>query len=739
MAGAGFEAVGSKLRVPERRRGLVARPELIGALEAGRAHRLTVVSAPTGFGKTSAVSAWAQDSPARFAWVALDERDDDPTRFWGHVVAAIEAAAPELPQTAGRRLRGPGVSIADEVLPALVNELAHVAEPLVLVLDDLHVIESAEIHAGLEYVLERPGPDVHVVLATQAAPPLRLGALRAAGEVAELGLEQLRFDAEETAALLNGTHGLGLDPLALADLQRRTEGWVAGLNLIALSLRESTDRADLMARMPVDDRRLVGYLWDEVAARQPAGTREFLIRTAVLERLSGPLCDAVAQCRDSAELLEALERDNLFVVPLDGEGEWFRYHTLFRTMLLRRLAPDQAADLHRRASAWFAEHGEMRGAIEHALRAGDVHVAADTLRRNWLALYSAGHATDAIGWIDRLPEPTLADYPELALARAGMARAMGRSGEVEPWLRRAEDAALAKTDERERRELAAGVARQRAMLRLSQADVGEAVRLARIAVELRPGDSPDVAADHYFLAICLFWTDATGEAEALLRGYLEGTPPGEQDVRRVFAMALLAAVHAGRGELDAAERLASESLATSEARGLGEHPPTELAFVADGIVALARSDSERAEARLEHAAMLARRGGDRVEIAHALLWLGRARARSGDGTGAADALEAARGLLGGARVPALVTVAALLRDEIGAQPAAEAGEDGDALSAAELRVLELLPSDLTYREIAAELYLSLNTVRTHGQRIRRKLGASTRDEAVSAARRLQLI
>jgi LuxR family maltose regulon positive regulatory protein len=317
---------------------------------------------------------------------------------------------------------------------------------------------------------------------------------------------------------------------------------------------------------------------------------------------------------------------------------------------------------------------------------------------------------------------------------------MGRAGEVEPWLRRAEDAALVRADEGERRELAAGVARQRAMFRLSQADVGEAVRLARIAVELRPGDSPDVGADHYFLAVCLFWTDSTREAEALLGGYLESTPPGEQDVRRVFAMALLAAIHAGRGELEAAERLVEESLATSEARGLAEHPPTELAFVADGIVALARDDPERAEAQLEHAAMLARRGGDHVEIAHALLWLGRSRARSGDATGAADALEAARALLGGARVPRLVTTAAALEAEIGARrPDPEPGDDGDALSAAELRVLELLPSDLTYREIAAELYLSLNTVRTHGQRIRRKLGASTRDEAVSTARRLELI
>ncbi len=505
------------------------------------------MSTPTGFGKTSILTEWGAASPARFAWVSLDEGDGDASRFWSYVVAAVEGAAPELPGTAGRRLRGAGVAIADEVLPVLVNELTTLTQPLVLVLDDYHVIDAEDVHAGVNYLLERLGPDVHVVIATQTNPLLRLGRLRARGELNEYRAEELRFTEAEVAALLNGTHGLRLAPEEVNGLHRRTEGWVAGLNLVALSLRDTGDRAAFMAGMPVEDRFLVDYLWDEVVARQTPETREFLMRTAVLERLSSSLCDAVVARRDSADMLAALERSNLFVVPLDAERRWFRYHTLFRAMLVRQLerfAPEAVADLHRRASAWFSDHGDLHGTIEHAICAGDVHVAADALRRHWLALYSGGQASELIAWIDRLPAETLAGYPELALARAGVARAMGRIDEVDPWLDRAERLAREAHDERERRELLAGVARQRAMRRLSLADVGEAVRLARAAVALRPEDSPEAVSERFFLAVCLFWTGSTRECETLLRAYLAAVEPGEQDVRRVFALALLALAHA---------------------------------------------------------------------------------------------------------------------------------------------------------------------------------------------------
>jgi ATP/maltotriose-dependent transcriptional regulator MalT len=745
-AGDEFVAVTTKLLVPERRSGMVARPQLIAALEAGRPRRATVIAAPTGFGKTSALAEWASESPARFAWVSLDPGDDDPIRFWNYVVAAVEGTAPEVPDTAARRLRGPGVAISDEILPVLVNDLTTLAQPLVLVLDDYHVIDAENIHAELQYLLERLGPDVHVVLSAQTVPPLRLGRLRARNELNECRTETLRFTEAEVAELLNGTHGLRLGPDELAGVHRRTEGWVAGLNLVALSLREADDRAAFLAGLPVDDRYLVDYLWDEVVAGQPPATRDFLMRTAVLERLSSELCDAVLEHRDSAEMLLELERSNLFVVPLDAERRWFRYHGLFRAMLLRQLeryAPDSVADLHRRASAWFADRGDLHGAIEHAIAAGDMHIAADTLCRTWSDLYSAGKANEVIGWIDRLSPEAIAEYPDLALARGGMSRAMGRPmAEIQPWLELAERAARDAADEHRRAELTAGVARQRSMLRLGQCDVGEGVRLARAAVAVRPAGSPEAPSDSYFLALCLFWTGASREAETRLRTYLDTVPPGELDARRVYAMALLAVAHASRDDIEAAQPLVDEALDTIEARGQTEHPPSELAYVALGIVLLARGDVEAAEDWLEHAAALARRGADRIEIAHSLLWLGRSRVRAGDTGGAAEALDTARAALGGALVPVLVPLVEALEAEIrDAPPAPEPELDADANepSPSELRVLELLPTGLTYREIASRLELSLPAVRAHNQRIRRRLGVSTRAEAVTAARRLELL
>jgi LuxR family maltose regulon positive regulatory protein len=746
-AGGEFVAVATKLLVPELRAGLVPRPALIDALESGRTRRATLVAAATGFGKTSALAEWAATSPARFAWLSLDEGDDDPNRFWSYLVAAIDRAVPELPSTAARRLRGPGVMIADEVLPVLVNELTTPAQPLVIVLDDYHVITDDEIHAGVQYLLERLGSDVHVVIAAQSVPPLRLGRLRARGELNECRAETLRFSGPEVAALLNGAHGLGLDPEELAGVYRRTEGWVAGLNLVALSLRDTDDRAAFLAGLPVDDRFLVDYLWDEVVAGQPEDTRTFLMRTAVLERLSSELCDAVLDRDDSADMLLALERSNLFVVPLDSERRWFRYHGIFRAMLVRQLerfSPDSVAELHRRASAWFAERGDLAGTIEHALSAADWHTAAETLRRSWLGLYSDGKANDMIGWLARLPRTTIAEYPELALARGGVSRAMGRPiEEVEPWFALAEHAARDTDDAELRANLTAGVARQRAMLRLNEGNVGEAVRLGRAAVAARPPGSVEGPSDSYFLAICLFWTGlASREAETRLRDFLDAAPPGDMDVRRVYAMALLAVAHAQRGEIDVAERLVEESLKISEGRNQTEHPSNQLVYVAAGIVLLARGDVEGAEDLFEHAAALARRGADAVEIVHALLWLGRCRVRAGDPGGAAEALEAARALLPDALVPVLVSLTDEVDAEVRAAPApppVELTAEANGFSEDEQRVLELLPTGLTYREIATRLDVPLPAVRSHNQRIRRKLGVSTRAEAVTAARRLDLL
>ncbi|MBV9001046.1 MAG: AAA family ATPase [Solirubrobacterales bacterium] len=736
--------VRTKLLVPALRPGMVSRPNLVALLERGRLRKLTLVCAPTGWGKTSLLAQWALTAAgAQFAWLSVDRGDDEPLRFWRYFVAALATVEPAAAEDAQRRLAGPAVSIADEVLPALLNDLAALEQDLVLVLDDFHLLGSPQISAQLVYLLDHLPPSAHVAIATQTEPLLRLGRVRALGDLVELRGDLLRFSEQEAAALLNGTQGLELAPEEVLSLQRRTEGWVAGLNLAAMSLKQGNTHGRGLDAVLTDERLLTDYLWDEVVLGQPPAVRQFLMRTAILERLTGSLCDAVAQGSDSAEVLRELERANLFVVALDPGREWFRYHQLFRNLLvrqLRRFAPDLIPDLHRRASHWFADRGFLVEAIEHGIAAGDMHWAADELERHWLAFYSSGQATTVIGWIDRLPNEAIEAHPVLALVRAGIGRALGRFEEVEPWLARAEQApgdapapGMAST-------LASGVALVRSMYRLGLGDVSGAVDWGRRALALEPVEgSSERATAGYFLGVALFYRDPQ-QAEPLLREYLRVVPAGEQDVRRYFAIALLAEAHALRGELEAADRLADDAFAVARAGGLMEHPPTEEVHAARGAVLLATGRLESAEQQFERSILLARRGGDKLECAHALVWLARLRARQGDRAGGRSALDEARRLLRELDGSSLRSLLDLAWRELGeTDDRAELSPSDESLTEAELRVLRLLPTDLSYREIAREMYVSLNTVRTHAQHIRRKLGASSRADSVARARQLDLL
>jgi LuxR family transcriptional regulator, maltose regulon positive regulatory protein len=372
-ADASFVGVRTKLLVPTPRPRALPRPHLVKLLDQGLTAKMTLLCAPTGWGKTSVLAEWAASCrSARFAWVSLDPGDDEALQFWRYVTAAVASVEPEPADTAARRLRSPVVAISDEILPALVNGLAGVARPLVLVLDDFHVITRPEIHYQVNYLLERLPRDVHLAVATHTDRDLRLGRLRAMGDLVELRGPDLRFSDEEAAELLNRVHGLELTAAEVAALQGRTEGWVAGLNLAALSLQRAGNRERVLRQLPADERFLVDYLWNEVVLAQPRTVRHFLMRTAILERLTAPLCDAVAERSDSDEILRELERANLFVVPVDSSRGWFRYHHLFRDLLLTQLeryAADLVPDLHRRASTWYAEHGFTVEAIGHAIDA----------------------------------------------------------------------------------------------------------------------------------------------------------------------------------------------------------------------------------------------------------------------------------------------------------------------------------------------------------------------------------
>ena len=391
----------TKLYVPRSRRDLVPRPRLSERLDRGTALKLTIVSAPAGFGKTTLLTQWLAAGPAApaderlAAWLSLDRADNDPASFWTYVIAALRTAAPEVGESALALLQAPRPPPIETVLTVLLNDLRATAGDIVLVLDDYHVIDARDVQDAMAFLLDHLPAGLHVVIASRADPALPLARWRARGELAEIRAAGLRFTPDEAAAYLNEMMGLALTARDVATLEGRTEGWIAALQLAALSMQGRDDVAGFIAGFAGDDRYVVDYLAEEVLQRQPDRVQAFLLQTSILGRLSGPLCDAVTGQGGGKAMLEALDRGNLFLVPLDDRRRWYRYHQLFADVLQARLLdeqPGQVPDLHRRASAWYQQNGEPSVAIGHALAGEDFGRAADLVRAG-----DPGHAQDQAG------------------------------------------------------------------------------------------------------------------------------------------------------------------------------------------------------------------------------------------------------------------------------------------------------------------------------------------------------
>ncbi len=483
----------TKLYPPRARHGLVPRPRLDERLDAGLGSTLLLVSAPPGFGKTTLVATRLAGRP-RVAWVSLDAGDDDPTTFWTYVVAAIRTTVPEVGEAELAHLRSPEPPPLRSLLTTLLNDLAHVPGEVVLVLDDYHVVDSHDVHDGLAFLLEHGPPQLHVVVSSRADPPLPLARLRARGELVEVRAADLRFTTEEATTYLADVMGLALSTGDVAALEARTEGWIAALQLAALSVRGREDVAGFVEGFAGDDRFVVDYLVEEVVARQPERLRSFLLRTSVLTRLNGPLCDAVTGHDDGRATLEELDRANLLLVPLDDRRHWYRYHHLFADVLRARLSaesPELVPDLHRRASTWHEEHGDPGAALEHAMAAGDDERAADLLVAAMPALRRDRQERLLRDAISRLPAEVVRTRPVLGIGYVGALLSTGRTEGVEPLLRSVEqwlaDTPAADRDSEHRR-LPGWVEVYRAGLAMALADAPTTVAHARRALGLLDED-----------------------------------------------------------------------------------------------------------------------------------------------------------------------------------------------------------------------------------------------------------
>ena len=534
----------TKLYVPRPRRDLVPRPRLSQRLDRGTTLKLMLISAPAGFGKTTLLTEWLAAGPAGpagerlTAWLSLDQADNDPASFWTYVIAALQTVAPGVGESALTLLQAPQPPPIETMLTALLNDLGAGPGDIVLVLDDYHVIDARDVQDAMAFLLDHLPPRLHVVIASRTDPALPLARLRARGELVETRAAELRFTPDEAAAYLNEMMGLQLTAGDVAALEGRTEGWIAALQLAALSIQGRDDVAGFIAGFTGDDRYVVDYLAEEVLQRQSDRVQAFLLQTSILGRLSGPLCDAVTGQGGGKAMLEALDRGNLFLVPLDDRRRWYRYHHLFADVLQARLLdeqPDQVPALHQRASAWYQQNGEPAVAIGHALAAGDFERAADLAELEIPAMSRTRQEAMVRGWLEVIPGEVVRVRPVLSVGFAGALLSVGELEGVESRLRDAErwldgttgtdarsvarSAEMVVADEEEYRRLPAMIELYRAALALARGDVPGTVRHARRAHDLAPAEDHLCRAAAAGMSGLAFWT--SGDLEAGHSAYAE--------------------------------------------------------------------------------------------------------------------------------------------------------------------------------------------------------------------------
>jgi LuxR family transcriptional regulator, maltose regulon positive regulatory protein len=703
--------------------------------------KLCLVGAPAGSGKTTLLAQWrAVAGGGRVAWVSLEESDNDPTRFWSYLVAAVRTVEPGVGTVALQALGGPSVELERVVVPSLVNDLGRVGAPLVLILDDYHLITDAICHQTLGLFLDHLPAAVHVVLSTRLDPPLPLARMRARGELAELRVGELQFTGEETAELLNGSMGLALAAEEVARLTERTEGWAAGLVLAGLSLRGRPDPGGFVAAFSGGDRHVADYLVAEVLERQPEELREFLLRTSVLERLSGPLCDAVLETQGSAELLGELEASNLFVVPLDDRRRWYRYHQLFADLLRLQLGarePGLVPALHRRAAAWHQANGNIDEAIGHASAARDYTEAGALIARHWAAHWLGGQRATVARWLDSLPEAAITADPPVALITAWSRGFQGASKqETERWLAAAEDEAYGGPPPDGMRSQAFGAALARATLIFD--DVGRSAAAAHRALELAGGQAAESAWAGSALGQTLYLSGRSAEARPWLEDLVSQVPASVQPYAVVTALAVLSLLATDQDDSDAAS-LARGAVATAEAQGVNFEPLSGIVYLALGRALARQGELVEAEAQLGRALELFEVDSMGLHRALALLVLVSVRHGRGDLPGARALVDQAHNLIDQFTDPGVLPALLEQAEKRLESPPPQRLAFVEPLTERELAVLRLLPTRLSTREISREFSVSVNTVRSQVQAIYRKLQVSSRAEAVTQARQLGLL
>ncbi|MAU12902.1 MAG: LuxR family transcriptional regulator [Anaerolineaceae bacterium] len=439
------QILATKLYIPASRLGSVPRPRLTERLNVSLHGNLTLISAPAGFGKTTLIAEWINAHEHPTAWLSLDEGDSDPNRFLIYIIAALQNIAPELGTGILNLLQAPQPPAIDTLLTPLLNEMAAIPHKAVLVLDDYHVLDSQEIDAAMAFLIDNQPPQLHLVITTREDPPLPLARLRARGQLTELRAADLRFRADEAAIFLNQAMGLALSSEDVEALEQRTEGWIVGLQLAALSMQGQQDTHQFIQSFTGSHHFVLDYLIEEVLNLQPSHIQDFLLKTSILDHMCGPLCDAILQdaSQSGAATLESIRQANLFLIPLDNERRWYRYHHLFGDLLRKRLGQSTQIEvnmLHNRASAWYEANGFELEAFQHAIASNDIERAERLIESQGTPLYLRGIVKPILYWLESLPHHILDAHPSLWIAYASTLLLAGQHTSVEQKLNEAENA-----------------------------------------------------------------------------------------------------------------------------------------------------------------------------------------------------------------------------------------------------------------------------------------------------------
>lgn len=764
----------TKLYLPPIRSGLVARPRLIEKLNRGLAGKLTLLSAPAGYGKTTLISEWLQqlageqekNASPYVSWLSLDEEDNDPQLFFSYLAAAVQSW-PNVQTFLSQRLQSPHPLPSKNLMKAFVHDLSPVSAPILLILDDYHFIESVEIESAMAFLLNHLPPQLHLVLATRSDPGFPISRWRARGQLNEVRADELRFTIEEAASFLKESMGISLSSSQIVALEKRTEGWIAGLQLAALSMQKRDDIAGFIDNFTGSHRFIMDYLTDEVLAQADPDVHQFLLQTAVLSRLSAPLCDAVLQEieQSSADLLNQLEANNIFLVPLDDERCWYRYHHLFADLLRQKLPLEAANVVRKRAAAWSVENNLLADAIEYSLAATDYDAAAPLLAEYGLQFLFEGKLTTLQRWLDAFPSDYLAQQPRLCIHYGWVLLNQGRLDAIEPYLLAAESAAP------EESAIRAVTALIRSNIARNYEDIPTAQTEAQIALQLTAPDNAMTRSASMFQlgAVQLMRGDVSASTRTLKQAALLARQS------RNLNVSFLIGGHLGLAYLleenpESAEAVLQETKAYAAELGLEQSPLLTYVHIGLAHLAFSRNELHKAKAEIEQALTHCQFINEISGLRLGYMLLAQIEQAAGRLSAAEEAFEKAqqtalflknteisqqlhllKRTLTPQRPPAALakTVRFLAAGAplsyaqavSRAQPSSTHTTQPliDPLTQRELEILTLIAAGLKNKEIAQQLIISLNTVLYHIKNIYGKLGVRKRVKAIAKAKELGLL